>query len=89
MTFILAHITNREPLLLAFVQRYEPQRIENPRWVDVWEELNTDEYFTSVLIDLYVMYSTMKKVRVFRNRPLEDDDGSTIYVLQWATIHDQ
>jgi hypothetical protein len=29
----------------------------------------------------------MKKLSVFRPRPLKGDDGSTIYVLRWATIH--
>jgi len=89
MTFILAHIPHRDPLRLLFVYRYEPVRMETPRWVDAWEELDTYEYRTNVLVDLESIYSTMKKVSVFRNRPLENDDGSTVFALQWATIHAQ
>ncbi len=63
--------------------------METPRWVDEWEELDTDEYCTNVLVDLEPIYSTMKKVSVFHNRPLEDDDGSTVFALRWATIHAQ
>ncbi len=63
--------------------------METPRWVDAWEELDTDEYCTNVLVDLEPMYPTIKKVSVFRNRPLEDDDGSAVFALRWATIHVQ
>ncbi len=31
----------------------------------------------------------MKKLRVYRPRPLEGDDGSTLYGLRWAIIHAQ
>jgi hypothetical protein len=89
MTFILAYIPHRDPLRLAFVQRYEPTRLETPRWVDAWEELDNDECCTDALIDLDAVSSKMKKVCVFRNRPVEDNDGSTLYTLRWSTIHAQ
>ena len=89
ISFTIAHIPNREPLRLVFVDRYEPRRMETPRWVDAWEEFDCDEYYTPILIDLDAISSTMKKVSVYRPRPLGGDGDSTLYALRWATIHAQ
>jgi len=43
VTFLIAHIPKREPLRLVLVDRYEPRRIETPRWIDAWEELDNDK----------------------------------------------
>ena len=87
-TFILAHIPNRDPLRLVFVQRYEPVRIETPRWVDAWMDLDSNALFKSGLLDIDAVYPTMKKVAVYRPRPIDKDDG-VIYGVRWATIHAQ
>jgi len=71
VTFLIAHIPNREPLRLVLADRYEPRRIETPRWIDAWEELDNYKYVTSLLIKFDSIYSTMKKVSVFRPRELE------------------
>ena len=89
MSFVLAHIEGRDPLRLAFVHLYEPNRVKTPRWIDAWESLDTVDDFRPTLMDLDRFHSTMKKLSVYRPRPLKGDDGSTLYGLRWATIHAQ
>ena len=86
MTFLIAHIPNREPLRLVLVDRYEPRRIETPRWIDAWEELDNDGNVTSLLINFDAISPTMKKVSVYRPREFEGDQDA-LYALRWATIH--
>ena len=86
VTFLIAHIPNREPLRLVLVDRYEPRRIETPRWIDAWEKLDDDENVTSLLINFDAILPTMKKVSVFRPRELEGEQDA-LYALRWATIH--
>ena len=89
ISFIIVLIPHRDPLRLVYVDRFEPKRIETPRWIDAWEEYGYELNYTSCIIDLDRISSSMKKLSVFRHPPIQEDDGTTFYALKWATIHAQ
>ena len=89
ISFIIAIIPDRDPLRLVFVHRYEPSRIQTPRWIDAWEQYGEELEYTSGLIDLDRISSSMKKLSVFNPPPLREDHVTALHVLKWSTIHAQ
>ena len=87
VSFVIAlRSDGRDPLRLAYVHQYEPQRMETPRWIDAWHSLDTSDSFQGLLIDIDSIHSTIKKLSVYR--PKIQVLG-TVHAIRWATIHAQ
>ncbi len=92
VSFIVAVIPGRHPLRLAWTNQYKPRRLETPFFIDAWEDNYEDDAVEPVLVDLDKHCKTMKKLSLWRPRPLGDDGvkgppTAGNFKIRWSTIH--
>jgi len=88
LSFIVVVIPGRHPLRIAWTNQYKPRRLETPFFIDAWEDRDDDDAREPTIVDLDKHGKTMKKLSVWRPRPLGDDDeGPPNFKIRWCTIH--